>query len=74
MSLVLTIGGVTALLRRNVFLPVEKLRDYVESSEENLKSPPHLPHDLDVIAEHCFKLKKRAAAENGKSETTDLVG
>lgn len=30
MSLVLTIGGVTALLRRNLFLPLQRLRDYAE--------------------------------------------
>src|ERR1035437_9583888 len=52
MSLILTIGGVTALLRRNVFLPIQRLRKYVELSAKNNdipEPPPHLPHDLDII-------------------------
>ena len=58
MSLILTIGGVTALLRRNVFLPLQKLRHYVESPP--LKDgvphpPPHLPHDLDLIAARHYE-------------------
>ncbi len=57
MSLVLTIGGVTALLRRNVFLPVEKLRTYVESAamdNDDPPPPPYLPHDLDIIAARFY--------------------
>ena len=66
MSLILTIGGVTALLRRNVFLPIQRLRNYVDSSA--LKSdipqpPPHLPHDLDVIANRFYE--ERIAATTG---------
>jgi hypothetical protein len=64
MSLILTIGGVTALLKRNVFLPVEKLRNYVESAalkNDIPQPPPHLPHDLDVIATGFYNAKKAAA-------------
>src|ERR1035437_5479727 len=32
MSLILTIGGVSALLKRNVFLPIHRLRKYIEFS------------------------------------------
>jgi sensor histidine kinase regulating citrate/malate metabolism len=64
MSLILTIGGVTALLWRTVFLPVQKLRHYVESSANgnNIhEPPPHLSHDLDIIATNFYKIKKSSA-------------
>jgi hypothetical protein len=64
MSLILTIGGVTALLRRNVFLPIQRLRKYVDSSSlknESPEPPPHLPHDLDIIA-NCYYKERMAAA------------
>lgn len=64
MSLVLTIGGVTALLRRNVFLPIQRLRNYVEASAvkgDIPQPPPHLPHDLDVIAIRYYEERKAAA-------------
>lgn len=59
MCLVLTIGGVTALLRRNVFLPLHKLRQYVENNpgkDNQIQSPPHLPHDLDIIADRYYTI------------------
>jgi sensor histidine kinase regulating citrate/malate metabolism len=64
MSLILTIGGVTALLRRNVFLPIQRLRKYVELTAKNNdipEPPPHLPHDLDIIAISFYNVKKNAA-------------
>lgn len=70
LSLILTIGGVTALLRRNVFLPLERLRDYVESSakkDEIPEPPPHLPHDLDLIAASYFKVKMNATGKGRHS-------
>ena len=60
MSLILTIGGVTALLRRNVFLPVHRLRKYVELPTDKDKipePPPHLPHDLAIIATSYYNAK-----------------
>ncbi|MBK5274768.1 MAG: cytochrome C [Desulfuromonadales bacterium] len=60
MSLILTVSGVTALLRRNVFLPVQRLRNYVESSAKKNdipEHPPHLPHDLDIIAASYYNVK-----------------
>jgi sensor histidine kinase regulating citrate/malate metabolism len=71
MSLMLTIGGVTALLRRNVFLPIQKLRNYVESSALNdsvPEPPPHLPHDLDVIAACYYSAMKKAGGRKQNSE------
>lgn len=71
MSLILTIGGVTALLRRNVFLPVQRLRDYVESSVnigDMPEPPPHLPHDLDIIATSYYKVKMAAYDKKQNSE------
>ena len=68
MSLILTIGGVTALLRRNVFLPIQRLRKYVDSSSlknESPEPPPHLPHDLDIIA-NCYYKERMAAASGTK--------
>ena len=61
MSLILTIGGVTALLRRNVFLPIQRLRNYVVTSENNVdiqEPPSHLPHDLSIIATSYYNVKK----------------
>lgn len=67
MCLVLTIGGVTALLRRSVFLPIEKLRVYVESSVETdeLAEPPlHLGNDLDLIARGYFTAQQKNRGKN----------
>ena len=71
MSLILTIGGVTALLRRNVFLPVQRLRNYVEFSvtkNDIPAPPPHLPHDLDIIAASYYDLKMKTADKNLNSQ------
>jgi nitrate reductase cytochrome c-type subunit len=71
MSLILTIGGVAALLRRNVFLPVRRLRIYVESSakKNNISEPPpHLPHDLDIIATGYYNVKTNAVGKKQNSE------
>ena len=71
MSLILTIGGVAALLRRNVFIPVQRLRNYVESSakKNDIPEPPsHLPHDLDIIATSYYNAKMNAAGKNQNSE------
>jgi hypothetical protein len=74
MSLVLTVGGVAALLRINVFIPIRKLRDYVESATEKngvLPSPPRLPHDLDVIASGFYHMKKDAAVKGQNPEQSE---
>jgi sensor histidine kinase regulating citrate/malate metabolism len=59
MTLVLTLGGVTALLRRSVFLPIQQLRLYVEKSvtaQGDVPFPHHLPDDLNRIASGCQEL------------------
>lgn len=71
MSLLLTVGGVTALLRRNVFLPIKALRNYVESSsarQDMPEPPPHLPHDLDIIANGYYNVNVRAAGNKNVPE------
>jgi len=71
MTLILTIGGVTALLRRNVFLPVQRLRNYIESSalkDDLPEPPPHLPHDLDIIATGYYNVKTNVAGKKLDSE------
>jgi len=71
MTLALTIGGVTALLRRSVFLPMRRLRDFVERLNEGKgpmpENPPHLPLDLESIAWCHLRLvqKLNASKENG---------
>ena len=74
MSLILTVSGVTALLRRNVFLPVQRLRNYVENSaKKNIipEPPPHLPHDLDIIASIYYNEKMNTADKKQNSEVTE---
>jgi sensor histidine kinase regulating citrate/malate metabolism len=71
MSLILTISGVSALLMRNVFLPVQKLRMFVESSEKKddvPEPPPHLPHDLDIIAKSYYNIKMDTAGKKQNFE------
>jgi hypothetical protein len=73
MSLILTIGGVTALLRRNVFMPIKRLRQYIEISAQKNdipEPPPHLPHDLDIIASSFYDIKKNVAGSTPNSEKT----
>jgi len=61
MILVLTVGGVTALLRRSVFLPLLKLRrvaEQVEAGEHPEAHPSHFPRELDRIAQSLYNLSK----------------
>jgi sensor histidine kinase regulating citrate/malate metabolism len=73
MTLMLTVGGVTALLRRSIFLPMQQLRQYLEQSEkggEQLLAPPRLPHELDSIAKCYYNLSlKFRKCEQGPGET-----
>lgn len=67
MTLMLTVGGVTALLRRSVFLPLQRLgafMDHVDKEGCQIKPPPDLPHELDNIANsYCNLTKKLRASE-----------
>lgn len=76
MSLILTIGGVTALLRRNVFLPIKRLRNYVDATALKTdipEPPPLLPHDLDIIANHYYNEKMAAAGNNKTAKSNKTV-
>jgi len=71
MILILTVSGVTALLRRNVFLPIQRLRNYVELSSKKtdiIAPPPHLPHDLEIIATSYFNVKMNTSDRKQSSE------
>jgi len=76
MTLALTVGGVTAMLRRSVFLPIQRLKKYIEQTETGggvAVSPPHLSHDLDGIATSYNNLVQkldRAERKLHKSEIT----
>lgn len=62
MILFLTVGGVTALLGRSVFLPMKKLVDLVEQAEEDngMKTPPpQFSMELDRIAKSYYKLNMK---------------
>lgn len=71
MILILTVGGVTALLRRSVFLPMKKLSDLAERAEQGegmLSPPPRFPMELDRIAKSYYNLNlklNRAQEELG---------
>jgi hypothetical protein len=78
MTLLLTVGGVTALLRRGVFVPMQKLRNFMEQTERDKGQPappPHLPLDLDYIAKCYFSLvlklygRRQETAEPTKEPT-----
>ena len=73
MSMILTVGGVAALLMGNVFLPIQRLRRYVEFSMSQRtipEPPPHLPHDLEVIAAGYYSVKLDAAEKLQNSEAS----
>ena len=61
MTLLLTAGGVSAILRRSVFLPMQQLSEYTmekENAEDAYLPPPlHLPHDIGMIANSHYNLR-----------------
>lgn len=74
MILVLTVGGVTALLRRSVFLPLQKLRDLadqVEAGETPTTHPTHFPRELDRIAQSLYNLSQRIRPAGKEPATTE---
>ncbi|NVN99355.1 MAG: cytochrome C [Geobacteraceae bacterium] len=73
LCLILTIGGVTALLMRTVFTPIRKLRDFVEASESSTTppaTPPDLPHDLDMIATSYYNSRLNSLKETVNPESS----
>ena len=72
MTLVLTLGGVTALLRRSVFLPIQQLLTFVDVSvaaKKNVPLPSHLPDDLNRIAIGCQSLVHKLHQAEQEKET-----
>jgi hypothetical protein len=62
MVLVLTVGGVTAILRRSVFLPMQKVEVQAGQAEEDdgvPSIPARLPRELDTIAHSLYNLHKK---------------
>ncbi len=72
MMLLLTLGGVTALLRRSVFLPIRRLQDFAEASAKSVDSdvtpPAHLPDDLGKIASSIRSLAHKAHSAGLKQD------
>jgi hypothetical protein len=67
LTLILTVGGVSALLLRSVFLPIRKLDDYTSrlaSGATDTELPP-FPEDLDRVARTVYKMA------HGKAETAN---
>lgn len=62
MILVLTVGGVTALLMRSVFQPLQKLTQLAEQAEKEClpaTPPAHFPRELDRIAQALYNLSRK---------------
>jgi len=62
MVLVLTVGGVTAILRRSVFLPMQELEELASQAEavNGIPSvPSNLPRELDRIANSIYNLHQK---------------
>ena len=67
MVLVITIVGVIALLRRSVFLPLNRLKIFVVQAEEGSEAPsvpPRLPDDLERMAQRIQRLAMKRKAED----------
>ena len=61
LTLVLTTAGVIALLKMIVLVPMQKLQEYTERSEENssLTHPVNLPYELDKIAKSYYFIRNK---------------
>ncbi len=69
MVLCLTIGGVAALLRRSVFIPIQKLAEYAAQRVRGEQGGeiPRFNSELDILAEYMKvqeEGRKRSAAKN----------
>jgi hypothetical protein len=77
MILVLTVSGVTALLRRSVFLPLQRLSDLAEQAENGnapLTPPAHFPHELDRIARSFYNLSQKMRTDGENPDTGGTKG
>lgn len=75
MTLILTVGGVSALLLRSVFLPIRKLDDYAARTANGImETTPPLPEDLDSIAKSIYKISQRTTCTpTGKNQRQGAI-
>jgi sensor histidine kinase regulating citrate/malate metabolism len=74
MILVLTVGGVTALLMRSVFQPLQelsRLAQQAENGELPSTAPAHFPWELDRIVQSLYNLSKKLHASRSNTKTPD---
>jgi hypothetical protein len=69
LTLILTVGGVSALLLRSVFLPIRKLDDFTSrlaNGAINTDLPP-FPEDLDRVARTVYKMAHGTAETSARA-------
>jgi HAMP domain-containing protein len=69
MVLLLTVGGVAALLWRNVFFPLRLLSEYAEcvTKGDRIVTPPDCGPELSQLAENVSILAQRAQAPSNEN-------
>lgn len=73
MILLLTVGGVTALLIRSVFQPLLKLSRLAQQAEDDelpATPPSHFPRELDRIAQSLYNLNQKLRSSRNSAETS----
>lgn len=73
MILLLTVGGVTALLIRSVFQPLQKLSRLAQQAETDelpATPPSHFPRELDTIAQSLYNLNQKLRSARKDAETS----
>lgn len=72
MILILTVGGVTALLMRSVFQPLQKLSKLAQQAENGeipATAPAHFPWELDRIVQSLYNLSHKLRASKSNTKT-----
>lgn len=72
MILLLTVGGVTALLIRSVFQPLQKLSRLAQQAESDdlpATPPSHFPRELDRIAQSLYNLNQKLRSAPNSTDT-----
>lgn len=76
MILLLTVGGVTALLIRSVFQPLLKLSRLAQQAEDDelpATPPSHFPRELDRIAQSLYNLNQKLRSSRNSAEKSGRV-
>ncbi len=70
MTLILTVGGVSALLRRSVFLPIRKLNEFAEQIDNRKlpDKPQSLPEELDRLASSLYNMGTKLNSPTNEKE------